>query len=52
MGRQTAEEKTQVPAMIVQHILHRHFGLEMDAMTTWQRGYDAVLRISPAVSKV
>ena len=38
--------------MIVQHILHHHFGLETDATTTWQRGYDAVLRISPAVSKV
>ena len=48
----TAEEKTHVPTMIVQHILHRHFGLETDAMTTWWHGYDAALRISPTVSKV
>ena len=56
MGRpwdvKTAEEKTHVPTMIVQHILHRHFGLETDAMTTWWHGYDAALRISPTVSKV
>ena len=32
-------------------VLYHHFGLET-AMTTWQRGCDAVLRISPAVSKV
>jgi U3 small nucleolar RNA-associated protein 22 len=38
--------------MIVQHILHHRFGLETEAMTTWQRGYDEVLRISPAAPKV
>ncbi|KAF8728369.1 hypothetical protein AX14_006736 [Amanita brunnescens Koide BX004] len=48
----TAEEKTHVPAMIVQHVLHHHFGLATEAVTTWQSGYDAVLRMSPAVSKV
>ncbi len=48
----TAEEKTHVPAMIIQHVLQHHYGLETEAVTTWQSGYDAVLRMSPAVSKV
>ena len=43
----TAKEMAHVPAMIVQQILHHHFGPETEAMTTWQRGNDAVLRISP-----
>jgi U3 small nucleolar RNA-associated protein 22 len=52
---ETAEEKTHISAMIDDHSTYslspRPFGLET-AMAMWQCGYDAVLRMSPTVSKV
>ena len=46
----TADERAHVPAMIVQHILKRHFGIEEDALQTWQSSFDSVLRLPESIS--
>ncbi|KAF8634052.1 hypothetical protein AX17_004316 [Amanita inopinata Kibby_2008] len=48
----TADEKMHIPAMIVQHVLHRHLGLKDDAVTTWQTPYDSMLRLPQSVSSI
>ncbi|KAJ7746600.1 Nrap protein [Mycena metata] len=49
----SADERTHVPAMIVQHVLHRHFGLEDPlAIQSWQGGFDEVVRLPEVVSRV
>ncbi|KAJ7914876.1 Nrap protein-domain-containing protein [Mycena leptocephala] len=49
----SADERSRVPAMIVRHVLHRHFGLEdAAAVQSWQGGFDEVVRLPEAVSRV
>ncbi|KAJ6612257.1 Nrap protein [Mycena sp. CBHHK59/15] len=49
----SAAERAHVPAMIVRHVLQRHFGLgEAAAVQTWQDGFDEVIRLPEAVSRV
>ncbi|KAJ7510322.1 Nrap protein [Mycena galericulata] len=49
----SADERSHVPAMIVRHILNRHFGLEdAPAVQSWQGGFDEVVRLPEAVSRV
>ena len=48
----TADEKTHIPALIVRHVLKRHFDLADETVTTWQSAYDAVLRMPLSVSSL
>ncbi|KAJ7352492.1 Nrap protein [Mycena albidolilacea] len=48
----SADERSHVPAMIVRHILQRHFGLEDAAAVQSWRGFDEVVRLPEAVSRV
>ncbi|KAF7375127.1 Mannose-6-phosphate isomerase [Mycena sanguinolenta] len=48
----TADERSQVPAMIVRHVLQRHFGLEDTAAVQSWRGFDEVLKLPEAISRV
>ncbi|KAF8623754.1 hypothetical protein AX15_006197 [Amanita polypyramis BW_CC] len=48
----TADEKMHIPALIVRHVLKRHFNLSDDGVTTWQSAYDALLRIPPSLSSL
>ncbi|KAJ7220018.1 Nrap protein [Mycena pura] len=48
----SADERAHVLAMIVRHVLKRHFGLEDAAVQSWQGGFDDVLRLPEAVARV
>ncbi|KAJ6570241.1 Nrap protein [Mycena vulgaris] len=49
----SADERSQVPAMIVRQVLHRHFGLEdATSIQSWQGGFDEVVRLPEVVSRV
>ncbi|KAJ7454829.1 Nrap protein [Mycena latifolia] len=49
----SADQRSQVPAMIVRQVLHRHFGLEdATSIQSWQGGFDEVVRLPEAVSRV
>jgi U3 small nucleolar RNA-associated protein 22 len=49
----SADERSQVPAMIIRQVLHRHFGLEGAAsMQSWQGGFDEVVRLPEVISRV
>ncbi|KAJ7183097.1 Nrap protein [Mycena filopes] len=49
----SADERSHVPGMIVQHVLQRHFGLEdADAIQSWQGAFDEVVRLPEVVSRV
>jgi U3 small nucleolar RNA-associated protein 22 len=45
-----SDERTHIPAMIVRHILALHFGIRGDAVTSWQSGFDALLRLPPSMA--
>ena len=45
-----SDERTHIPAMIVRHILGLHFGMREDATTSWQSGFDALLRLPPSIT--
>ncbi|KDR65095.1 hypothetical protein GALMADRAFT_148991 [Galerina marginata CBS 339.88] len=47
----TADERPHVPSMIVRHLLKWHFGLEENAVETWQTSYDSLLRLPPSISR-
>ncbi|KAF9531369.1 Nrap protein [Crepidotus variabilis] len=46
----TADEKAQIPSMIVRHLLQRHFGLGEDAVFGWESSFDSVLRLPSSIS--
>ena len=45
-----SDERTHIPAMIVRHILDLHFGIRGDAVSSWQSGFDALLRFPPSIA--
>lgn len=45
-----SDERTHIPAMIVRHILALHFGIPGDVVTSWQTGFDALLRLPPSLA--
>ena len=45
-----SDERTHIPAMIVRHILDQHFGIRGDAVSSWQSGFDALLRLPPSIT--
>ncbi|KAI0718445.1 Nrap protein [Cerioporus squamosus] len=45
----SADERVHVPAMIVKHLLQRHFSIGTDAVQTWQSQYDALLRAPDSI---
>jgi len=45
-----SDERTHIPAMIVRHILALHFGVREDFITSWQSGFDALLRLPPSIT--
>ena len=45
-----SDERTHIPAMIVRHILDLHFGICGDAVSSWQSGFDALLRFPPSIA--
>jgi len=47
----TADEKAHVPSMVVRHLLKWHFGLEENAVETWQTSYDSLLRLPTSISR-
>ncbi|KAK7059108.1 U3 snoRNP protein [Paramarasmius palmivorus] len=47
----TVDEKAHIPVKIVRHILSRHFGLEEDAVFSWQTPFDDLLRLPESVSR-
>ncbi|KAI0266446.1 pre-rRNA processing protein Utp22 [Gloeopeniophorella convolvens] len=47
---QGSDERTQIPAMVVRHILARHFGIHGDAVISWQPAFDSLLRLPPSIS--
>ncbi|KAK7032899.1 mannose-6-phosphate isomerase [Favolaschia claudopus] len=48
----SADERSRVPAMIVRHVLQRHFNLDATAVQSWQSGFDQVTKLPEAVSRV
>lgn len=48
----TSDERSQVPAMVVRHLLERHFGVAPDAVQTFQSAFDATLRVPEAVARM
>ena len=47
---QDTDERSHIPAMIVRHILSRHFGVHSDAVSSWQSEFDAILRLPTTVT--
>jgi U3 small nucleolar RNA-associated protein 22 len=47
---QDTDERAHIPVMIVRHILARHFDVHPGAVLSWQSGFDALLRLPPAVA--
>ncbi|KAK1228630.1 U3 snoRNP protein [Marasmius sp. AFHP31] len=47
----TVDEKAHIPVMIVRHILHRHFGLDDNSVTTWQTHFDSLLKLPESISR-
>lgn len=45
-----SDERAHIPAMIVRHILALHFGIREDAMSSWQSGFDGLLRLPPSIA--
>ncbi|KAH7922733.1 Nrap protein [Leucogyrophana mollusca] len=41
----TSDERAHIPATIVRHLLHRHFGIAADDIQTLQTPFDALLRL-------
>ncbi|KAF7327497.1 Mannose-6-phosphate isomerase [Mycena kentingensis (nom. inval.)] len=48
----SADERARVPAMIIRHVLSRHFGLQEDATQSWQSAFDRVLKLPETISRV
>ncbi|KAI8970659.1 Nrap protein [Trametes punicea] len=48
----SSDERAQIPSLIVRHLLRRHFGINGDAMQTWQSQYDGVLRLPESISSI
>ncbi|KAF7441237.1 hypothetical protein PC9H_001586 [Pleurotus ostreatus] len=48
----TADERNHVPAMIVQHLLQNHFGIDGTKVVAWQNGFDSMLRLPEEVSSL
>ncbi|TRM70534.1 Nrap protein [Schizophyllum amplum] len=47
----TSDERAHVPALITAHILQTHFAIPPAAVRTWQREFDAVLRLPAPVAQ-
>lgn len=47
----TADERAHVPAMVVRHLLKRHFNIQDEEMETWQTPFDSLLRLPQSVSR-
>ncbi|EIW56105.1 Nrap protein [Trametes versicolor FP-101664 SS1] len=47
-----ADERARIPAMIMRHLLARHFGLGADAVQTWQTEFDALLKLPESISSL
>lgn len=45
-----SDERAHLPAMIVRHILALHFGIRGDVVTSWQSGFDALLRLPQSIA--
>jgi len=45
-----SDERTHIPTMIVRHVLDLHFGTAQDAVTSWQSGFDKLLRLPPSIT--
>ena len=45
-----SDERAHIPAMIVRHILDLHFGIRGDAVSSWQSGFNALLRLPPSIA--
>lgn len=45
-----ADERTHIPATIVQFLLQRHFGI--NSVTTWQADFDALLKFPKSISSM
>ena len=48
----TADERAHVPAMVVRHILGRHFGIGEDVVQTCMAAFDSVLRLPESISQM
>ncbi|KAI0067104.1 Nrap protein [Artomyces pyxidatus] len=47
-----ADERAQVPVMVVRHVLARHFAIGADAVQSWQPAYDGLLKLPQEISSV
>ena len=47
----TADERAHVPALVVRHLLKRHFNIQDDEVETWQTSFDSLLRLPQSVSR-
>lgn len=45
-----SDERSHIPAMIVRHILELHLGIRRDAVSSWQSGFDALLRFPSSIA--
>jgi U3 small nucleolar RNA-associated protein 22 len=48
----TSDDRTRVPAMIVQHILKRHFNVGVEALRVFQGSFDSLLRRPEPVTRI
>lgn len=48
----TTEERSHIPALMVQYLLRRHCGLQDGAVVTWQDQFDSVLRLPPSIASL
>lgn len=44
-----ADERAYIPAMIVKHLLHNHFGIDADAVKAWQPQFDGLLKAPESI---
>ncbi|KAI0368535.1 Nrap protein [Pilatotrama ljubarskyi] len=47
-----SDERAHIPAMIVRHLLKRHFGIGGDAVLTWQPQFDGLVKLPDSVSSI
>lgn len=47
-----ADERARIPAMIMRHLLARHFGLGADVVQTWQTEFDTLLKLPESISSL
>ena len=48
----TSDDRAHIPSLVVRYLLTRHFGIQEDAVQTWQADFDVLLRLSEDITQL